>query len=91
MFYGHHNIHGNVFRGLDKLLAGDAVRGVNSISVLEYKVESVELFPERDVSAAEKLAHLDFFASTSREQLTILTCWPFETNTHRVVVVARPK
>lgn len=91
VFYGHHNIHGNVFRGLDKLLAGDAVRVVNSISVLEYKVESVELFPERDVSAAEKLAHLDFFASTSREQLTILTCWPFETNTHRVVVVARPK
>ena len=91
VFYGHHNIHGNVFRGLDRLRLGDTIRVFNSNSILDYRVESVDVFPERDASAQEKLSHMDLFDDTNAEQLTILTCWPFETNTHRVVVVAKPE
>jgi len=31
-----------------------------------------------------------WIAPTDDERLTLVTCWPYTNNTHRVVVVAKP-
>jgi 23S rRNA-/tRNA-specific pseudouridylate synthase len=39
---------------------------------------------------SEQLAQTAFFASTSDERLTLLSCYPFTGNTHRIAVIAKP-
>ena len=90
VFYGHHNIHGSVFRGLDRLQPGDALSVRNLVETLDYVVERVDVFEENNLTASQKLVHMQYFAPTASEQITLLTCWPFTGNSHRVAVVARP-
>lgn len=42
------------------------------------------------LGGSEQLAQTAFFASTADERLTLLSCYPFTSNTHRVAVVAKP-
>ena len=90
IFYGHNNINGSIFRGLDQLDIGDEVIVRNANGFLYYVVGSVEIFPEELSSETERRAHLSYFMRTAHEQLTIMSCWPFSGNSHRVVVVANP-
>jgi LPXTG-site transpeptidase (sortase) family protein len=90
VFYGHHNVQGSVFRGLDRLQSGDVLTVRNAVETLDYVVESVDVFEENNRTASQRLVHMQYFAPTSREQLTLLTCWPFTGNSHRVAVVAKP-
>lgn len=90
VFYGHHNIHGSVFRGLDRLKPGDVLSVRNVTESLDYVVEQVDVFEEHGLNASQKLVHMQYFAPTVSEQITLLTCWPFTGNSHRVAVVARP-
>ncbi|HJN41376.1 MAG: sortase [Anaerolineales bacterium] len=90
VFYGHHNVQGSVFRGLDRLQPGDAVSMRNAAGTLDYVVERVDVFEENSLTASQKLVHMQYFAPTASEQLTLLTCWPFTGNSHRVAVVAKP-
>ena len=90
VFYGHHNIQGSVFRGLDRLQPGDVLSVRNVTESLDYVVEQVDVFEEHGLTASQKLVHMQYFAPTASEQITLLTCWPFTGNSHRVAVVARP-
>lgn len=36
------------------------------------------------------LENAQFMAQTDDERLTLITCWPYETNTHRLILIARP-
>lgn len=90
VFYGHNNINGSIFRGLDQLGIGDEIIVRNNNGLLYYMVVSVEIFPEELASEAERRARLSYFMRTAHEQLTIMSCWPFSGNSHRVVVVANP-
>ena len=90
VFYGHHNINGSVFRGLDRLQPGDVLSVRNAGETLGYVVERVDVFEENSLTASQKLVHMQYFAPTAGEQLTLLTCWPFTGNSHRVAVVAKP-
>jgi sortase A len=90
VFYGHHNVNGSVFRGLDRLKSGDEVTVTNNIKTLKYVVQRVDIFEENNISSAQKLVNLEYFAPTGSDQLTILTCWPFTGNSHRVAVIANP-
>ncbi len=90
VFYGHHNVNGSVFRGLDRLKSGDEVTVTNNVKTLKYVVQHVDIFEENNVSLSQKLVNLEYFAPTESDQLTILTCWPFTGNSHRVAVIADP-
>ena len=90
VFYGHHNVNGSVFRGLDRLKSGDEVIVTNNVKTLKYVVQHVDLFEENNISSSQKLVNLEYFAPTGSDQLTILTCWPFTGNSHRVAVIANP-
>jgi len=54
-----------------------------------YVVEAMYKLPDSDVSPTQRLENGRFMAPTSEPMLTLVTCWPFNTNTHRIVVVAK--
>jgi sortase A len=54
-----------------------------------YTIESTYKLADRDVSEAQRLENAGFMAPTTEATLTLITCWPYNTNTHRIIVVAR--
>jgi sortase A len=54
-----------------------------------YIIEGMYSLPDRNVSQAQRLENGRFMAPTSEPTLTLVTCWPYTNNTHRIVVVAR--
>lgn len=89
---GHHNTKGEVFRRISEqeLAMGDAIylydaRGQR----FTYQVTEVTP-PLLEVGATEeqRLANARYIQPTTDARVTLVTCWPYWTNTHRVVVVA---
>jgi sortase A len=95
---GHHNAQGKVFeqisRDVDRkdprLKVGAAIQ-IYTADGQEYiyKVEKVLLVEETGASAQEKAENARWMALTTEPTLTLITCWPLWTNTHRVIVRAR--
>lgn len=88
---GHHNIEGEVFKRLSELKEGDGITlytedGRSYLYVVAQKM----IVPEAGASEAERIAHAQYIGETPDERLTLVTCWPYWSNTHRVIVVARP-
>jgi len=57
--------------------------------VFQYVVEGMYKLPDKDVSEAQRRENARFIAPTSEPVLTLVTCWPYTNNTHRIIVVAR--
>lgn len=57
--------------------------------VFEYVVDGMYKMPDRHVSEAQRQRNARFIAPTTEPILTLITCWPYNSNTHRIVVVAR--
>lgn len=88
---GHHNVFGKVFENLDKLVSGDEIF-ISGNDSYEYKyvVSNTMIFPERDVSFEKRLENARWILPSEDERITLITCWPYFSNTHRLVIVARP-
>jgi sortase A len=88
---GHHNIKGEVFRDLWTLQAGDEIvlREAGG-RARRYAVGQVLILPEKGQPLAVRLANARYLLPTDDERLTLVTCWPYENNTHRTVVIAFP-
>jgi len=88
---GHHNIEGEVFRHLIDLKVGDEVTlETEDGQVFVYQVIDTMILAEAGVGDEQRRANARYIAPTTDERLTLVTCWPYWTNTHRVIVVARP-
>jgi sortase A len=87
---GHHNIKGEVFRNLWTLQAGDEIQLYAGDKKRGYRVDEVLILPEKDQPLDVRLANARYIQPTGDERLTLITCWPYENNTHRAVVVAKP-
>lgn len=89
---GHHNVHGKVFENLDKLVSGDRIiiEGDNG-NLYSYIVTNVMIFPERDVKIEQRLANARWILPSTDERITLITCWPYYSNSHRLIVVAKPE
>ncbi len=87
---GHHNIHGEVFRDLEDLTEGDEIYLYDQNQVYTYTVTLVEILPERDQPLEVRMKNAEWIAPTQDERITLVTCWPYEDNSHRLVVVAHP-
>jgi sortase A len=90
VIYGHNNILGAIFRNLSSLQAGNEITVINGVASWRYAVERADIFQVAGTSADEQLAQTAFFAFTPDERLTLLSCYPFTNNTHRIAVVAKP-
>ncbi len=89
---GHHSLKGAVFERLSELAPGDEVI-LETIegSRYSYAVEESLILEEAGASSEERRAHARYMDPTSDETLTLISCWPSWTNTHRVVVVAKAR
>ncbi len=88
---GHHNIKGQVFRRLAELQPADEVILVAGGQEYRYRVAEVLIIPEKGMPPEQRLQNALWMAPTRRERLTLISCWPLNNNTHRVIVLAYPE
>ncbi|MFZ1396152.1 MAG: sortase [Candidatus Promineifilaceae bacterium] len=87
---GHHNIFGEVFGQLVDLEVGDEIVVYDADTPHNYRVSEVQILPERDQTLAVRLENAKWIQPTDDERLTLVTCWPHDDNSHRLIVVAYP-
>ncbi|MDX1436527.1 MAG: sortase, partial [Anaerolineales bacterium] len=87
---GHHNAYGEIFRDLSELQEGDLIYVYSGDEVFTYKVGLNKRLNERFRPVEERLENARWILPSPDERLTIITCWPYESNTHRIVIVAIP-
>lgn len=87
---GHNNIKGAVFRQLDRLKRGDEVIVYAGNKPYTYAVDEVLILPEKYAALEQRKANATYIKPTTDDRLTLVSCWPRNDNTHRIVVIARP-
>jgi LPXTG-site transpeptidase (sortase) family protein len=90
ILYGHNNMYGSVFRNLWKLGPGEAIVLQTGEHAWQYQVDRVVLLPFLQADEGQRLAYQAYLTDSALPRLTIISCWPPESNTHRVVVIAYP-
>lgn len=87
---GHHNISGEVFRRLIELDQEDVIGIYSDQHLFMYKITNKMILPETYESLEVRLSNAQWILPSEDERLTLITCWPYESNTHRLVIVAKP-
>lgn len=87
---GHNNIYGEVFRDLIDLAVGEELIIHDAVGAHVYQVEQQELLEENGQPLSVRLANARWIEPTSDERVTLVSCWPYATNSHRLIVVAKP-
>ncbi|HMA35662.1 MAG TPA: sortase [Chloroflexia bacterium] len=88
---GHNNWHGEVFRYLEFLQPGNTIDVVTADGGhWRYIVQQMQKLPEKNVSWDTQMQHAEVMDPTPFERLTLITCWPYKTYTHRLVIFAAP-
>lgn len=87
---GHDDWGAEVFRSLEQVEVGDEVFVSTAEAVHRYVVAEIHYRREAGVPLAERLATAEFIAPMAQERLTLVTCWPYLVDTHRLIIVAFP-
>jgi sortase A len=87
---GHHNSLGAVFGRLVELELGDIIQVYSHNSLFTYQVTNRMIVPEKYQQMDTRMANVQWLLPSQDERLTLITCWPDESNTHRVIIVAAP-
>lgn len=87
---GHNNIAGEVFRYLIDAEKGDGIDLYVGHTVYSYAVAGKMLLEEKGMPIEVRRQNAQWIAPTDHERLTLVSCWPYSTYTHRVIVIAVP-
>lgn len=87
---GHHNVDGEVFAELVDVQEGDTIIVYSGERAFEYVVTNRMILPETFMDAATRLDNARWLARSEDARLTLVTCWPKESYTHRLILVAVP-
>jgi LPXTG-site transpeptidase (sortase) family protein len=87
---GHHNEYGEVFGNLVDVQVGDIITVYSGERSWRFVVSNRMILAERFQPAEVRLDNARWLARTDDIRLTLVTCYPKESNTHRLIVVARP-
>jgi sortase A len=87
---GHNNIRGEVFRYLIDLEPRASIQLYVGDTVYHYIVSEKHLLKERGEPPEVRYQNAQWIAPTPDERLTLVTCWPYTSNTHRVIIMAKP-
>ena len=87
---GHHNVYGKVFEKLIYLVPGDEIEVYGEERLYRYEVVNKLLVEERDMPVEKRLENAQWLMPSTDERLTVVTCWPETSNTHRLIIVAAP-
>lgn len=85
---GHNNVHGAVFGALADLPLGEQMILYDEERSYVYQITQRELFQEKGQSLKQRYWNARWMLPTSDERVTIVSCWPNTTNSHRLVVIA---
>jgi sortase A len=87
---GHHNIKGEVFRYIVELEVGDTVSLFVGDQQYDYAVTDKFIVKDKGEPDSVRRANAKWIGPFNEERLTLVTCWPYNNNTHRVIVIAKP-
>lgn len=87
---GHHNVYGEVFHYLVALQPGDIVTLKSRGKPYFYIVAQTMTLAEEGQPVEVRRANARWILPTADERVTLITCWPYNANTHRLVVIALP-
>lgn len=87
---GHHNAYGEVFVSLVDVNEGDIILVESDHTRFSYQVTNKMILPEKYEQLDVRMNNAQWILPSVDERLTIITCWPYESNTHRLIIVARP-
>lgn len=87
---GHHNAYGRVFENLAALRQGDVIQVQAGEWEYRYAVAAKLLLPERGQPLEVRMENARWLATSADERLTLVTCWPAESNSHRLIIIAYP-
>ncbi len=87
---GHSSGYGETFRDLEKLKNGDVVQVLAGGFRYSYVVANTMILKERWESIETRIENARWIKPSHDERLTLISCWPYPSNTHRIVVVATP-
>lgn len=87
---GHNNVYGQVFKDLASLEVGAEIVVYDAEKSHTYIVTQSEIVAEFGQPLAVRLENASWIQPGDEEQITLVSCWPYATNTHRVIVVAKP-
>jgi LPXTG-site transpeptidase (sortase) family protein len=87
---GHNNIKGEVFKRLEELSVGDQILVYSFEGIFIYEIANLMILPEKYEQLDTRMNNAQWILPSQDERLTLVTCWPYEGNTHRLIIVARP-
>jgi sortase A len=87
---GHHNAFGEVFVTLDDVVEGDIIWVESKNSRFSYQITNKIVLPEKYEELEVRMHNAQWLLPSVDERLTLISCWPYESNTHRLIVVASP-
>jgi LPXTG-site transpeptidase (sortase) family protein len=87
---GHHNVYGEVFGHLVDLNVGDQITVYSGDQKFLYGITQKLILRELGEPLEVRLKNAQWIDPTQDERLTLVTCWPHDSNTHRLIIVAMP-
>jgi sortase A len=84
----HNNILGAIFRELDQLKKGDEAIVWSGNRQYRYLIDKVMIVPEKHASPEQRAENARWIEPFDDDRLTLVSCWPRNDNTHRIIVVA---
>ena len=88
---GHHNIKGEIFRYIVDIEPGSTITLYDHEGrVFNYFVEDKFIVKDKGEPEAVRRENAKWIGPFNEERLTLVTCWPYNNNTHRVIVIAKP-
>jgi len=87
---GHHNIGREVFKNLIDVKQGEPLTLKADGREYHYTITDRFVVPERGVPQEQQIQNARWIMPTVDERVTLVTCWPYQDNSHRVIVIAKP-
>jgi sortase A len=88
---GHNTTHGEVFRDLYTLKAGDVITVYAGKIPYTYAVTEVLILPEAGQPLEKRIENARYILPTDDERLTLVTCHPYGSLRYRLIVIAHPQ
>ncbi|MEW5960833.1 MAG: sortase [Chloroflexota bacterium] len=82
---------GHIFGDLSEVEVGDQITlWTDRAAPFQYQISETQIVPAFNASESNLEYLRTVIQPTQAEQLTLITCWPAWTNTHRFIVIAHP-
>ncbi|MDQ3703326.1 MAG: sortase, partial [Chloroflexota bacterium] len=86
---GHNDVEGEVFRRLPELRAGDEIILYRGEAAFRYRVEIRTMVREDGATDAQRYENARWMDPTDEATCTLISCYPYRVDTHRIIVRAR--